>query len=384
MLNRLFSLRCPECGGKIDENERYCPHCGTDLETPIEQVIDTEKSREYLNKAQEEYDQGSNLKVALQNCDLAIQYDPASVVSHNLRGLILDALERSDDAIQSYQEALRIDPSNEDAKANLEDAQSELQKRASDSNRRRKIALTLVLSFLGVAVIGCAIISAWGSYKFLSPYIGPKTTIVLEPDYSLVSTVDPSELENAVQILQDRSKSFGYGSVSFEVSEKGQIICKVPDSVDIEMFTKRVLAIGLLEFVDFGATPIPSGTIVATDFDSTFLKQPDGTKWHTVMTNAEIEEAVISRDMLEKPAVNFTLTLEGKEILLDYTTNNVGKYLGIVLDKVVISSPVINQPIPDGSGIIQGNFTQEEAENLAAYLGIDPLPVPLIVKDITH
>jgi hypothetical protein len=383
VLNRLFSLRCPECGEKIVEQDIYCPNCGTNLETPIQQgVVNKGKSGQYLEMAQKQYDKGSNLKFALEYCELAIQYEPASAVAHNLRGLILDALKQPESAIKAYEESLRIDPSFEDAQANLIDARSESNANNFGSSHFNKVALYFVLTFAGIAAIVCVGVSALAVYKVVLPLIGPKVTIVLEPDHSLVSTVDRTDLENAVQVLQERSRSFGYTGTSFEISENGQIICKIPTSIDIQTFTKRVLAIGLLEFVDFGATPVSPGTIVATDFDSLLLHQPDGTKWHTVMTNAEISEAVLSNDALEKPAVSFLLTPEGTDIFLEHTTNNVGQYLGIVLDKVVVSCPVINQPIPDGSGIIQGLFSQEEAEEMVAFLRIEPLPIPLVVKDI--
>ncbi len=35
MLNWLFGLHCPDCGGTISESDGICPHCGADLETPI-------------------------------------------------------------------------------------------------------------------------------------------------------------------------------------------------------------------------------------------------------------------------------------------------------------------------------------------------------------
>jgi preprotein translocase subunit SecD len=54
--------------------------------------------------------------------------------------------------------------------------------------------------------------------------------------------------------------------------------------------------------------------------------------------------------------------------------------LGIVMDKIVISAPMINAHIPDGKGVIQGDFTQESAESLAMYITMGALPIPLKVK----
>jgi preprotein translocase subunit SecD len=58
--------------------------------------------------------------------------------------------------------------------------------------------------------------------------------------------------------------------------------------------------------------------------------------------------------------------------------------VGIVLDKQVISSPRINEPITSGSGIIEGNFTIDSANALAIQLRYGSLPVPLKVVDTRY
>lgn len=61
------------------------------------------------------------------------------------------------------------------------------------------------------------------------------------------------------------------------------------------------------------------------------------------------------------------------------TGQNIGKYLAIVLDNRVMSSPVIKARISD-SGVIEGRFTAEDATDLAITLTTGSLKVPL-VKD---
>ena len=61
------------------------------------------------------------------------------------------------------------------------------------------------------------------------------------------------------------------------------------------------------------------------------------------------------------------------------TRRNVKKPFAIVLDKQVISAPVIQEPILGGSGQISGNFTTKTARDLALKLRSGALPVPLTV-----
>jgi preprotein translocase subunit SecD len=80
--------------------------------------------------------------------------------------------------------------------------------------------------------------------------------------------------------------------------------------------------------------------------------------------------------------VAFTLSPDGSKIFSNYTAEHVGDILAIVIDKEVISVPSINQQIPSGEGMISGDFTAEEANNLAVQLRYGSLPVPLKVIEV--
>ncbi len=64
-----------------------------------------------------------------------------------------------------------------------------------------------------------------------------------------------------------------------------------------------------------------------------------------------------------------------------WTGSSIGKYVGITLDNVVYSFPVINGAIEGGNTEISGNFTFEEAEQLAAILEAGALPAPARIAD---
>ena len=85
-----------------------------------------------------------------------------------------------------------------------------------------------------------------------------------------------------------------------------------------------------------------------------------------------------------QPMVSFTLDRYGAQKFGKVTTNNVGKRLAIVLDKKIISAPVIREPITGGSGTISGNFSFQEVTDLALLLRSGALPTPIeIVEERT-
>tara|TARA_A100001015_G_scaffold158739_1_gene176355 strand:+ start:242 stop:1792 length:1551 start_codon:yes stop_codon:yes gene_type:complete len=85
-----------------------------------------------------------------------------------------------------------------------------------------------------------------------------------------------------------------------------------------------------------------------------------------------------------EPSVSFTLDRFGAQKFARVTTNNVGKRLAIVLDNKVISAPSIREPITGGNGNITGNFSFQEATDLALLLRSGALPTPInIIEERT-
>ena len=85
-----------------------------------------------------------------------------------------------------------------------------------------------------------------------------------------------------------------------------------------------------------------------------------------------------------QPTVFFSLDRVGAQKFGRTTTDNVGKRLAIILDGKIISAPSINEPITGGNGVISGNFSFQEATDLALLLRSGALPTPLnIVEERT-
>jgi len=97
------------------------------------------------------------------------------------------------------------------------------------------------------------------------------------------------------------------------------------------------------------------------------------------LTGSELDTASVGTGSNGLPIVNFKFKPEGGRIFGALTTANVGKNLAILLDGTVMSAPVIKSPIRGGSGIIEGNFTMNEARELAIVLRAGALPAPLRV-----
>ncbi|RME00479.1 MAG: protein translocase subunit SecD, partial [Calditrichaeota bacterium] len=78
-----------------------------------------------------------------------------------------------------------------------------------------------------------------------------------------------------------------------------------------------------------------------------------------------------------QPIVTLKLNREGGRIFARVTGANVGKRLAIVLDHKVASAPNIKEKIPSGNATIEGNFTMQEAKELAIVLRAGALPAPV-------
>jgi preprotein translocase subunit SecD len=79
-----------------------------------------------------------------------------------------------------------------------------------------------------------------------------------------------------------------------------------------------------------------------------------------------------------RPAVNFRFDTVGARKFCKASKDNINRQLAIILDNKVISAPVINEAICQGSGVISGRFTIEEARDLALLIRVGALPAGVI------
>ena len=101
----------------------------------------------------------------------------------------------------------------------------------------------------------------------------------------------------------------------------------------------------------------------------------------TVLTGADVETASARSGKDDMGNTEYTveldLTDDGAQKFAEATEANVGKQIAIIYDGETISSPVVNEAITGGQAYITGNFTYEEAENLASTIRIGGLQLQL-------
>lgn len=94
------------------------------------------------------------------------------------------------------------------------------------------------------------------------------------------------------------------------------------------------------------------------------------------LTGEVITQARQDYDQNSRPAVSMQMNAEGARLWSRLTAANVNKQVAIVLDRRVYSAPVVNEEIPSGNSSISGNFTIDEAQDLANILEAGALPAP--------
>jgi len=204
---------------------------------------------------------------------------------------------------------------------------------------------------------------------------------LLEADLPEGTAVEAEKMRTAARIVENRVNGLGVTEALVQQAGDNRIVVELPGIEDPTVAISTIQETGLLEFVDMGNTPLPAGTRIITDIATSETPDTDEQVWHTVMTGDVIENVQVSRDPSGQYVIQFQLDSEGADTFSEYTTAHVGEFLGIVLDKTVISAPNVNEPITEGEGVISGAFTVESANNLAVQLRYGSLPIPLKVVE---
>ncbi len=211
--------------------------------------------------------------------------------------------------------------------------------------------------------------------------------VLLEADVPEDQAVDADDMEAVRRIVENRVDGLGVTEPAVQTVGSRRIQVEIPGIEDAQSAIEVLRETALMEWVDTGEQYVAPGTTVKTDFavssdteaalEATDTVTDTETVYHTVLTGKNLDEAAVEFGSDGLPVIGFTLDDEGAEVFAEHTANNTNKFLAIVLDKQVISCPIINQAIPDGRGMIQGEFTVDEAKAMVLQLRYGSLPIPL-------
>lgn len=234
----------------------------------------------------------------------------------------------------------------------------------------------------------------------LNPTIGTTQTELFEVDQTgdrFIQLTVPGNARTALsadaqakmmEIIRRRIDPDGVAEISITPQGDNRIILEAPGEADPKRIKDILGQAGRLTFnmanLDQSAIraainsgrPLPRQELVDSIDSGPILvnRIPE-------LTGADIATANRCFDEANFPAVCFRLNSSAATKFYNLTRNNVGKNFAIVLDGTSMSSPSIRVPIPGGSVIIEGRFTIEEAEDLAAIIEAGELPAKLNFLD---
>ena len=200
-------------------------------------------------------------------------------------------------------------------------------------------------------------------------------------------SIQDSAIKQSLEIVRKRIDESGTKEPLIQRSGKDRILLQLPGVKDPERIKDLLGKTAKLNFhmVDDDDTKslslniAPFGKMIVEDIDNEDIKYLLEKK--SKVGGENLIDAYASFDPTEGHAVSFRFDTTGAQKFGKATSENIGKRFAVVLDGVVITAPVINSAITGGSGIITGNFTSQEATDLAVLLRAGALPAPLKIVE---
>ena len=205
--------------------------------------------------------------------------------------------------------------------------------------------------------------------------------------------------EQALETIRNRIDQFGVNEPDIRRQGEKRILIQLPGIKDTQRAKGLIGKTALLEFklldeahnLDAALKgDIPAGSeLLYQDNEDTsverIIRSPYLVKKRTLLTGEYLTDARVQIDsQFNEPYVSITFDKKGARIFGKVTEENVKKRLAIVLDNKVYSAPVIQEKISGGEARITGNFTTEEAHDLAIVLRAGALPAPVkIIEERT-
>jgi SecD/SecF fusion protein len=206
-------------------------------------------------------------------------------------------------------------------------------------------------------------------------------TISLQPTQAALIARRAAAVDQSLEIVRRRLDESGVAEPTIQSVGQGRILVQLPGVKDPAEIRARLKTAAKLSFhrvlqpsqlggrlpAGYQVLPGAGGTSHAVE------RQP-------MLQGDRLADAKAGfHPQTGQPIVSFHFDNAGAKRFAEITRAHVGEPFAIVLDGKVLSAPVIQEPIPGGSGQISGSFTVAETTSLAALLRAGALPAPLAV-----
>lgn len=208
------------------------------------------------------------------------------------------------------------------------------------------------------------------------------TRVTLEADMSDIKEEDRQQaLQSAKEVISRRVDAFGVTEPNIYTSVAGnqhRINVELPGVTDIQKAINLVGQTAQLRFAEIRRVENKSAENAAEE--ATTPTPPPISFEPTDLSGKDLRRAqVVFNPQSGDPVVQLQFNNEGAQKFEEITARNTGQPLAIFLDNQIITAPMVNQKITGGEAIITGDFTVEEARQLAIQLNAGALPVPVEV-----
>ena len=212
------------------------------------------------------------------------------------------------------------------------------------------------------------------------------------------NTLKKMATEQALETIRNRIDEFGVSEPDIRIQGDDRILLQLPGIQDPDRAKKLIGKTAQLTFqlvndeADLnsalsGTPPVGSEILYQKREDSTTGAEtlvPYLIKKQVLLDGSLLINARVEFNQYQQPQVGIEFNRKGARIFDRITANNVNRRLAIVLDKTVYSAPNINERIAGGKAVITGQFSLEEAKDLAIALRAGSLPAPVkIIEERT-